>query len=68
MVIYHLFLNGRHKFKTNSMEEILDCINSLPYFDVCLDYIFDGLITKHEYHFYDFEGNRKIDIIASIVG
>lgn len=68
MVIYHLFINGKYRFKTNSFQEILDSIDVTGPTSPNIDYVMDGLITKREFHFYDFEGNRKIDIVVSVVG
>lgn len=68
MVIYHLFFNGRYWFKTNSFEEVLDAINDRLNNKPTVDFIVDGLISKHEYHYFDFDGNRKIDIVASTIG
>lgn len=68
MVIYHLFFNGKYQFKTNSFEEVLDAIHSSFTTSPCVDFIIDGLISKHEFHFFDFDGNRKIDIVASTFG
>lgn len=68
MVIYYLYLNGKFRFKTNSIEDILEVIRDNDRFQVNIDYVFDGLITKHEYHYYDSTGRRKIDVVCSING
>lgn len=67
MAIYHLFINGKYRFKTNSFEEILLEINSTE----CVvheDILIASLICDHEYHLFDFEGNRKIDVVVSTYG
>lgn len=67
MIIYHLFINGKYRFKTNSFEEILNTVYEM-FKEPSLDYIVDSLISKHEYHYFDYDGNRKVDIVASTFG
>lgn len=64
MAIYHLFINGKYMFKSNSFEEVYDAFSNLEHQDI----VISSLIEKHEYHLYDVDGRRKIDIVVSIFG
>lgn len=64
MIIYHLFINGKYRFKTNSITDIYDTINGL----VHLDIVVSDLVENKEYHLYDSTGRRKIDIVVSTFG
>lgn len=64
MIIYHLFINGKFRFKTNSF---LECYQTFEELDHS-DNVISQLIDKHEYHLYDFSGRRVIDIVVSTVG
>lgn len=66
MAIFHLFINGKYRFKTNSFEEVFLAI--AEQFDVHEDIIISALIVDHEYHLYDFDGNRKVDLVVSTYG
>lgn len=64
MAIYHLFINGKYKFKTNSFEEVFSNFSDLEH----QDNVISSLIEKHEYHLYEVDGRRKIDIVVSFFG
>lgn len=64
MIIYHLFLNGKYQFKTNSFEDVYDIFKELDHLDV----VVSELIEHHEYHLYDSNGRRKIDVVVSEFG
>lgn len=64
MIIYHLFINGKYQFKTNSFEDVYNQISSLTHMDI----VISELVEHHEYHLYDSNGRRKIDIVASTYG
>lgn len=67
MAIYHLFINGKYRFKTNSFSEVFEEIASSDY-GVHEDIVIAALICDHEYHLFDFEGNRRIDLVVSTYG
>ena len=56
MIIYHLFINGKFRFKTNSFQECYSAFEELDH----SDNVINQLIDKHEYHLYDFSGKRVI--------
>lgn len=64
MIIYHLFINGKYQFKTNSFMDVYDTINGLDHLDV----VVSELVEKKEYHLYDSTGRRKVDIVVSSFG
>lgn len=64
MIIYHLFINGKYKYKTNSFEEVYNEFSDLVHMDI----VISDLIDNHEYHLYDSNSRRKIDIVASCFG
>lgn len=64
MIIYHLFINGKYKFKTNSFQEVYETFSDLTHLDI----VISALIEHHEYHLYDVNGRRKIDIVVSQFG
>ena len=66
MAIFHLFINGKYRFKTNSFQEVFE--NIADTFDVHEDIIISALIVDNEFHLYDFDGNRKVDIVVSTYG
>lgn len=64
MVIYHLFMNGKFRYRTNSFYEIYQDIEEWVHSDI----VINSLIEKHEYHLYDFDGKRIIDVVVSTFG
>lgn len=64
MIIYHLFINGKYQFKTNSFSEVFETFSDLEH----PDNVISQLIEKHEYHLYDSTGRRKVDIVVSQFG
>ena len=64
MIIYHLFINSKYQFKSNSFEDVYNEFKDLDHIDV----VVSELIENHEYHLYDATGRRKIDIVVSTFG